>query len=78
MGYDRTAPKRPTNLSLNADLVRRARALSPNLSETVEKLLVEHLERQDAGKQGRLDASIAAFNLAVQRRGLAGEEFDPV
>ena len=78
MGYDRSAPKRATNLSLNADLVRRARALTPNLSETVERLLAEHVERQDAGKQARIDAAIEDFNAFYQAHGLVGEEFDPV
>ncbi len=78
MGYDRSAPKRPTNLSLNADLVRRAREIAPNLSETVERLLAEHIERQDTGKQARIDAAIADFSAFVREHGVVGEEFDPV
>jgi antitoxin CcdA len=78
MGYDRNAARRATNLSLNEDLVRRARALSPDLSATVERLLAEHVERQDAGKQARIDAAIAAHNAFVREHGLVGEEFDPV
>jgi antitoxin CcdA len=78
MSYDRTAPKRPTNLTLNADLVRRARAVSPNLSETVERLLAEHVERHDAAKAARIDAAIEDFAAFYREHGLVGEEFDPV
>jgi hypothetical protein len=30
-GYDRAAPKRPVNMTLNEDLVRRVRGLTANL-----------------------------------------------
>lgn len=73
MGHDLTAPKRATNLSLNEDLVRRASNVSPNLSETVERLLAEHVDRQDAAKA----APIAAHNAFVNAHGLVGTEFDP-
>lgn len=43
--YDPDSKKRPVNLSLNEDLVRRVRAVTPNLSEEVERLLAIHLER---------------------------------
>ncbi|CAO3419751.1 type II toxin-antitoxin system CcdA family antitoxin [Azospirillum doebereinerae] len=63
--YDRQAPKRPVNLSLNEDLVRRAESLTGNLSERVEKLLADYVateerERDERGR--RLDATIAALN----------------
>ncbi len=78
MSYDRSAPKRATNLSLNADLVKRARAVSPNLSETVERLLAEHVERQDAGKAARIQASLEMLNAFYEEHGLVGEEFMPI
>jgi antitoxin CcdA len=78
MSYDRDAPKRATNLSLNADLVRRARAISPKLSETVERLLAEHVERHDSGKAARIQASLEMLNAHYEEHGLAGEEFAPV
>ncbi|MGY0482148.1 type II toxin-antitoxin system CcdA family antitoxin [Endobacter medicaginis] len=36
MGHSRTASKRPTNITLDEDLVRQARLLTSNLSNTVE------------------------------------------
>ena len=44
-GYDATAPRRPTNLSLNADLVAKARAARLNLSTIAEKAIGQELAR---------------------------------
>ena len=59
--YDSDAPKRPVNMTLNEDLVRCAREYASNLSEQVEKLLVEYVtaERKRRayriGSERRLD-----------------------
>jgi antitoxin CcdA len=63
--YDADAPKRPVNMTLNEDLVRRAREYAGNLSEQVEKLLVEFVtaetkRRSDAERS--LDEAIAGLN----------------
>lgn len=63
--YDAQAPKRPVNLSLNEDVVRRAREFTGNLSEQVERMLVDYIEteqRQRDEREQRLDATIAAWN----------------
>jgi antitoxin CcdA len=39
--YDRNAPKRAVNLSVNADLAARAKQLGVNLSEALEARLLE-------------------------------------
>ena len=39
--YDRTAPKRAVNVSVNADLAAKAKALGLNLSEALETRLAE-------------------------------------
>ena len=46
--FDVSAPKRPTNLSVNADLLRQARELNINLSQALEERLIERIltERQ--------------------------------
>ena len=36
--YDINAPKKATNLSLNSDLLQKARSLKVNLSATLEQL----------------------------------------
>jgi antitoxin CcdA len=74
-------PKKPVNMSLSADLVREARALTPNLSETVEALLAGFVaaERQKrADKERRLDEAIAYFNQHYDQHGPIGEEFNPL
>ena len=55
MGYDRAASKRAVNMTLNEDLVRRARGLTPDLSETVENLLAAYVE--DYKRQPRSGSS---------------------
>ena len=78
MGYDRAAPKRPVNMTLNEDLVRRARGITPNLSETVETLLapyVDDAETRAAQRQQRIAAHIAACDAFVAKYGTLADEF---
>lgn len=78
MGYDHAAPKRAVNLSLNEDLVRRARGVTANLSETVETLLAEYVEQAEAGAARRaqqIAAHITASNAFVQAHGTLADEF---
>ena len=44
--YDHEAPKKPTNLSLNSDLLRQARELDINLSAAFEETLEELVRRR--------------------------------
>ena len=79
MGYDRTAPKRPVNMSLNEDLVRQARGLTSNLSETVETLLAGFVD-ETAAKAAERDRQIAAYIVAsdafAAKHGSLANEFD--
>ena len=78
MGYDRAAAKRPVNMTLNEDLVRRARGLTPNLSETVENLLaafVDETEARAAKCQQQIAAHIAASNAFIAKHGALADEF---
>lgn len=69
--HDVDAPKRPTNLSVNADLLERARALDINLSATLERALVEALRRQQREDWLRKNrAAIDAYNEEVESRGV--------
>lgn len=70
--------KRPVNLSLSSDLVRRARALTPNLSDTVETLLANFIDTETARRaeaQRQFDALIEASNGFIARHGAFGDEF---
>jgi antitoxin CcdA len=78
MGYDRTAPKRAVNMTLNEDLVRRAHGLTPNLSETVESLLaayVENAEAQASQREQQIAAHIAASDAFVANHGSLADDF---
>ena len=65
------APKRATNLSLNAKVLDAARELGMNLSQTVDALLVEEVrkrywERWNVENQ----QAIADYNARIEREGL--------
>ncbi|CAI4162206.1 hypothetical protein ALT717_470002 [Alteromonas macleodii] len=51
--YDIHAPKKATNLSLNSDLLQKARDLKVNLSATLEQALKDKLKvlKKKGGKK---------------------------
>jgi antitoxin CcdA len=78
MGHDRQSVKRPVNLSLNQDLVREAKGLTPNLSDTVEALLtgfVEAERRRRAEADAQVAALVDASNRFIATHGAFGDEF---
>ena len=78
MGYDRTALKRPVNMTLNEDLVRQARGLTSNLSETVESLLASFVEDSEARaveQRRQIAVHIAASDAFVKQHGSLADEF---
>jgi antitoxin CcdA len=81
MGYDRNAPKRHVNVSLNEDLVRQAKIYTRNLSGTVEDLLQNFVERETARRQAEdtaLDEVIDFFNDFHKKHGLLSDEFPSI
>ena len=46
--YDLKAPKKPTNLSVNSDLLSKAKKLKINLSATFEEALDELVRKRQA------------------------------
>lgn len=72
--YDVTAPKRSANLTVNADLLRRARDLGLNVSAILEAALVEAV-RAGAQERWRVEnrEAIAAYNRVVERDGCFGD-----
>ena len=65
------APKRATNLSLNAKVLDAARELGMNLSQTVDALLAAEVRKRywERWNDENKDA-IAAYNERVERDGL--------
>lgn len=68
--YDPNAPKKPTNLSLNSDLLRQAKAHKINLSKTLEQRLAELLleEKRRKWKEENRDA-IDGYNRRIEANG---------
>lgn len=43
--YDETAPKKSANLSINSDLLKKAKGLNINLSATLEHALIQQVKK---------------------------------
>jgi antitoxin CcdA len=73
--FDLDAPKKPTNLSVNSDLLSKSRALNINLSATLEKALTEKLVEAGADDWARDNRNaILAYNEFVDQNGCFGDE----
>ena len=53
MNYVARGAKKPVNMTLSEDLVREARLLTRNLSETVERLLCSFVDRERKTARGQ-------------------------
>ncbi len=73
--YDQNAPKKPTNLSLNSDLLKKARALNINLSSSLEQAL-EAIVKQRLNEQWLTDNqdAITKYNEQVTANGVFSDE----
>ncbi len=68
--YDTQAPKRAANLSINADLLSKARELNINLSATLEQALVEALRKKARDRWvAENKAAMEAYNEYVDKHG---------
>jgi len=75
--YDLTARKRPVNLTLNEDLVNRAKAIADNLSGVVESLLAEYVARDDRERMEKskaIRATMATWNKFSAEHGSFSDE----
>ena len=73
--YDINAPKKPTNLSLNSDLLKKAKELSVNLSATLEQALRAKLAEAEAENWAKENKrAIKAYNEFVDENGLFADE----
>lgn len=69
--YDPEAPKKPTNLSINSDLLRRAKACHINLSQTLEQRLIE-LVRESHRQEWLVEnqEALVEYNSRIESRGV--------
>ena len=72
--YNTDAPKKATNLSINSDLLRQAKAYGINLSATFEKSL-EVLIRKEKEKRWLEEnkEAIEAYNDRIRKYGTIGQ-----
>lgn len=69
--HNESARRKPTNLSLNSDLLREARAMRLNLSQILEQRLTELLReyrRREWLRENR--EAIDDYNRRIERRGV--------
>ena len=70
MLYNPDAPKKPTNLSLNSDLVQKAKDENINLSSVVEFAIVEELKaRKEIEWKEENKNAISDYNRFVEKIG---------
>jgi len=75
--YNLAARKRPVNLTLNEDLVNRAKGIADNLSGVVESLLADYVAREDRARNERLQAvrsAVAKWNKFADEHGSFSDE----
>jgi len=73
--YNLNAPKKPTNLTVNSDLLTQAKDYKINLSATLEKALAEVLKAKkiDIWKEENKEA-IVSYNKKIEEFGLFSDE----
>ena len=69
--YDPQAPKRAANLSVNEDLLRKAKEMDINLSATLEQALVEALKKKQRERWLiENKPAMEAYNEHVEKHGV--------
>jgi len=69
--FNPNAQKKPTNLSINSDLLQQARELHINLSQTLELRLAEILRDQKRREwQEENQEAIEEYNRRIEARGV--------
>lgn len=74
LAYDTQAPKKPTNVSINSDLLAKAKALKINVSATLETALADIVaaRQRELWKEENRSA-IVAYNKLVEDNGVASD-----
>ena len=73
--YDTNAQKRATNLSINSDLLNKAKQLNINLSATLEQALVDKVRAQQEKLWRKQNQNaISAYNNSVDAQGVFSDD----
>ena len=74
--YDLSAPKKATNVSVNSDLLRQAKALGVNVSALVEKELATRVkEIKIARWEEENKEAIESYNAMIRKEGVFGSKW---
>ena len=76
--YDAAARKRPVNLTLNEDLVVKAKGLTDNLSQVVESLLsayVANARDERLAKSKAVESKVKMWNEFNSKSGSIADEY---
>jgi antitoxin CcdA len=74
--YDKKASKKATNISLNSDLVRKAKLYGVNLSQTLESALERIIKEKEEERWRRENReAIEAQNRRAEKEGAFSDEF---
>jgi antitoxin CcdA len=73
--FNTRAPKKPTNVSINSDLLVKSKELKINLSATLESALIElvNAKQREQWKQQNKTA-IESYNQLIEENGLFGDD----
>lgn len=73
--YDVSATKKPTNVSVNSDLIKKAKMLDINLSAALEQKLIELIkQKQTAAWLQSNKAAIMNYNEHAEQHGVFANE----
>jgi antitoxin CcdA len=75
--YDRDVRKRPVSLTINEDLVSRAKSITDNLSGVVESLLADYVAQEEGerlAKSKAIAATISAWSEFADEQGSFADE----
>ena len=69
--FNSQAPKKPTNVSINSDLLEKAKGLNINLSATLEEALAAHVRAEQRSQWKKENAkAIQAYNIFIEENGV--------
>ncbi|OHD98763.1 MAG: acetoacetyl-CoA synthase [Sulfurimonas sp. RIFCSPLOWO2_12_FULL_36_74] len=73
--YNPNAKKKATNLSINSDLLKKAKELHINISNSLEKTLIELIkEKEMKNWESQNKTSINSYNERVSKHGTFSDE----
>jgi len=73
--YNSNAKKKATNLSINSDLLKKAKELKINISNSLEKTLIELVkEKEIKNWEAKNKTSINSYNKRVAQKGTFSDD----